>query len=400
MGINYNSKIVTSGLVLALDAANLKSFRGVPATNLLAYPYAGWSGSAFDLSYNYPNLGATYTYVVGVANPINAPGVMRYFTGTSGYKYWAIQGTAEVSGTHTFSYYARLVGGPNQADALGNAQLWRDTGTDLSVSGDFNPTITTEWKRYATTGYVTTYLDYFPIHSGTITGGFTVEYCGFMLEAGSVATHFGVGSRGNTVASGGGWKDQSTKTNNGELYPSISYNISNGGSLVFLGSGSTTSIVIPTSTDFDTQAFTMECWCNPTTTTQQGFLFEKGQVNTQYSMFFDQNENFYFRTMGLSNQDVNFNMSNITSNNWNYIVCSYASGVKTCYVNGIQVAQTTGITGSLPTGGTNQYIGKYGDAGNNWNFSGRIAIVRVYNRALTAAEVLQNFNTHRSRFGV
>jgi hypothetical protein len=36
MGVNYSPKIVTDGLVLALDAANLKSFRGEPTVNLAA----------------------------------------------------------------------------------------------------------------------------------------------------------------------------------------------------------------------------------------------------------------------------------------------------------------------------------------------------------------------------
>ena len=33
-------------------------------------------------------------------------------------------------------------------------------------------------------------------------------------------------------------------------------------------------------------------------------------------------------------------------------------------------------------------------------FSGKIAIARIYNRALTAAEVLDNYNSHKGRFGL
>jgi hypothetical protein len=32
--------------------------------------------------------------------------------------------------------------------------------------------------------------------------------------------------------------------------------------------------------------------------------------------------------------------------------------------------------------------------------SGNVAIARIYNRALTAAEVLQNYNALKSRFGL
>ena len=70
------------------------------------------------------------------------------------------------------------------------------------------------------------------------------------------------------------------------------------------------------------------------------------------------------------------------------------------YLNGINVLTTTikvntaylveleiGRGGTIPTG-NNQYI------------NGNIAQTSIYNRALTAAEVLQNYNTTKSRFGL
>ena len=144
----------------------------------------------------------------------------------------------------------------------------------------------------------------------------------------------------------------------------------------------------------------MECWCYPNSLNQLGFLFEKGAVNTQYSMFFE-GSNFQFRTYGLSNQDVTITSTSfMTVNAWNHIVCTYASGNKITYINGVQAGGLSGITGTLNTGGTNQYIGKYGAAGNNYPFNGRIAESRVYNIALSAAQVLQNYNATKGRFGL
>jgi len=164
--------------------------------------------------------------------------------------------------------------------------------------------------------------------------------------------------------------------------------------------GSNSSLVSSTSTAYDSQTITMECWCYPNSLNQLGFLFEKGAVNTQYSMFFE-NTNFQFRTMGLSNQDVTItSASYMTVNRWNHIVCTYASGTKITYVNGAQAGGLSGITGTLNTGGTNQYIGKYGAAGDNYPFNGRIAESRVYNIALTAAQVLQNYNATRTKYGL
>jgi hypothetical protein len=165
--------------------------------------------------------------------------------------------------------------------------------------------------------------------------------------------------------------------------------------------GSNSSLVSSTSTAYDSQTITMECWCYPNTLTQSGFLFEKGAVNTQYSMFFNGDGVFYFRTKSISTEDLSFTSStHLTSSAWNHIVCTYGAGTKTVYVNGTQKSQQTGLTGTLPTGQTNQYIGKYGAVGDNFPFNGRIAESRVYNIALSAAQVLQNYNATRTKYGL
>lgn len=170
---------------------------------------------------------------------------------------------------------------------------------------------------------------------------------------------------------------------------------------LFNYNGSNSWLQSSTSTVFDTQTLTMECWCLPSSLSQNGFLFEKGQVNTQYSMFLATDPAFIFRTINLSTQDLTFTPSSyLSTSRWNHIVCTYGAGTKTIYVNGVQVAQQTGLTGTIPTGQTNQYIGKYGNAGNNYPFNGKIAVSRVYNRSLSASEVLKNYNSTKAIFGL
>ena len=169
----------------------------------------------------------------------------------------------------------------------------------------------------------------------------------------------------------------------------------------FSFNGSNSSLVSSTSSAYDSQTITMECWCYPNSLNQLGFLFEKGAVNTQYSMFFE-NANFVFRTIGgtINNQNLYFSPSTyLTVSAWNHIVCTYNGSSKISYVNGVQVASVA-ASGTLSTGGTNQYIGKYGNAANNYPFNGRIAESRVYNIALSAAQVLQNYNATKGRFGL
>jgi hypothetical protein len=168
----------------------------------------------------------------------------------------------------------------------------------------------------------------------------------------------------------------------------------------FSYNGSSSWLQSSTSTAYDSQTITMECWCYPNTLSQEGFLFEKGSVNTQYSMFFESitNPNFVFRTMGtVSNQSLTFNPNTyLTVSAWNHIVCTYNGSSKIMYVNGVQVASVA-ASGTLPTGQVNQYIGRHT---GGYFFNGRIGESRVYNIALSAAQVLQNYNATKGRFGL
>jgi hypothetical protein len=170
----------------------------------------------------------------------------------------------------------------------------------------------------------------------------------------------------------------------------------------FSYNGSSSWLQSSTSAAYDSQTITMECWFYPATLTQDGFLFEKGQVNTQYSMFLAFGNTFYFRTIGgtINNQDTTFTSSNyLTANAWNHVVCTYNGSTKIIYANGVQ-ATSVNASGTLQTGQTNQYIGKYGAAANNFPFNGRIAQTRVYNIALSATQVLQNYNATKGVFGL
>lgn len=88
----------------------------------------------------------------------------------------------------------------------------------------------------------------------------------------------------------------------------------------------------------------------------------------------------------------------LTPGNWYQIVGTFDGTDLNLYVNNTLVG-----TGNKPPGGAaNPAIG-YGlmtrwDPGGLWG--GRLAIVNVYNSALTGTEIAQNFNYYKSRFGL
>jgi hypothetical protein len=93
--------------------------------------------------------------------------------------------------------------------------------------------------------------------------------------------------------------------------------------------------------------------------------------------------------------------SSLTYNDniWHHMIATRvrSTGTITLYVDAQQVATGTGGVQSL-TSSTNMRIGAI-QVNSNF-FSGSIANVQVYNRALSAAEVAQNYNAQKSRFGL
>ena len=394
MSLGHSPSVVTNGLVMYYDMNNTrKSWLGKPTTNYVIGP--NWLGSTLSYNYTGPSGDATYTYVTGVTNPIDAPGVMRYYTGpATAYRYWALRGTVPSAGTYTFSYYARVIlGGPSN---IGNGQLWRDTGTDLSVTGDFNPTFTTEWKRYSTTGTVTSYLDYFPVHSGAILGGFTIEYCGFQLEAGSFATPFVDGARSTTQAI------VDLTNNNTITATSLTYVSDN----TFSFNGSSDYITVADSTILtNTFTLTISVWFKSSAAagTMQP-LVGKGtsDADEEYcllagggSIYFD---------VGAGAGPYTQPSYSFSNNTWYNVVGVHirtaGSSVLTVYVNGVALSSSTITPSNTPN--DNLYpvsIGKrFYNSGTPAN--GSIPAVSIYNRALSAAEVAQNFNALRGRYSL
>ena len=207
----------------------------------------------------------------------------------------------------------------------------------------------------------------------------------FAVDAGNLVSY----ENGDTTT------NSLTDSSTGTLTNGVGFDNANGGTWNF--DGTNDYISFPDNTDLNSQSITMESWSKLDTVFQNAFLFEKGRVNTQYSNFYNGNGTFYFRTMGLSSQDLTFYYpSYVNTSTWNHIVCTYASGIKTIYYNGVVVAQATGITGTISTN-TQMYIGAYG-RGSSYFMNGKIAVSRVYNKALTADEVQQNFQAQSSRF--
>lgn len=92
----------------------------------------------------------------------------------------------------------------------------------------------------------------------------------------------------------------------------------------------------------------------------------------------------------------------LTQNQYNHLAVVYNGGTIQIYVNGTagtMTGTTTGYSITNPSANnSNLYLGCYRDLG--YNLYGDINLFKIYNRALTAEEVQNNFNGIRSRFGI
>lgn len=159
----------------------------------------------------------------------------------------------------------------------------------------------------------------------------------------------------------------------------------------------------PNSTSLDNQSFSVEVLARTNATTQNGFWFEKGTVNTQYSLF---QEGSAIRWRAQAN-GATVNMVSpttatyINTTNWFHIVGTCTSGSQVVYINGVSVG--TGTTaGPFETNTGGMSIGAYGgySGAHSYYYNGDIAIVRVYSKVLSQVEVLKNFTAVRGRFGL
>jgi hypothetical protein len=162
-------------------------------------------------------------------------------------------------------------------------------------------------------------------------------------------------------------------------------------------------IRFPNSTALDVQTFTIEVWVRTNATSQNGFWFEKGTVNSQYSLF-QEGGGIVCRINNTTGSVNTINPATATymnTTNWYQVVFTFTSGSQICYINAVQVGTgTTVATLATNTGGMS--IGAYGGytGSRGYFYNGDQSIAKVYNRVLTPNEVQQNFNATRSRYGI
>jgi hypothetical protein len=210
--------------------------------------------------------------------------------------------------------------------------------------------------------------------------------------------------------SGTAWYDTSADVLTGTLTNGPTYGIADGGNIQFDGVNDYVTLGNQSSLEFTNGIFTVEVWTwIPSTWTagsQYPNLISKGA-----SAGWDSNgwSLFVFRDWsgagqkswgcGIRNGGTiqnNVVRYNCPTNTWLNVVMTLGGSNITLYENGVQVA--TGAQSVNPAANTTPVL--IGADVNLQCFPGYVAVSRLYNRALSAAEVLQNYNVQKGRYGL
>jgi hypothetical protein len=220
----------------------------------------------------------------------------------------------------------------------------------------------------------------------------TISYGPSIVTSGLVLA-LDAADRNSYPGSGTTWTDLTGRGNNGTLTNGVGYNSNNMGSLSFDGVDDYVDCG-KTATQFGVYDadYTFDAWVYPTNLSGDKTMFgtDTGVVRGGLHLVF-RNGAIY-----QGHYESDFAAGSATLNVWNNITYVYvkSSSLASIYKNGI--FQGSGSIGSF-IGTTNILIGRW--LGGNY-FIGTGSNYKIYNRALTAAEIQQNFNATRSRFGI
>ena len=222
---------------------------------------------------------------------------------------------------------------------------------------------------------------------------------------------------GNTKSypgSGTSWTDLSGNNAVGTLTNGPTYSSSNGGFLSFDGTNDFVSV--PSGIPQRTSQFTNEIWVYPTSLTggANGYstlirmdgsrvgggsgdfyfvLGNGGQVHCEIRNVADNGYDSYTTSTGI-----------IQVNNWYHIVqvIDRPNGNLKFFVNGVSRLDTSTSTFGIVTSSSIQIAQQGTNVSDAYarRLTGRVSNVKLYNRVLTAAEIQQNYNALRGRFGI
>lgn len=127
-----------------------------------------------------------------------------------------------------------------------------------------------------------------------------------------------------------------------------------------------------------------------------------GSADVSYSMRIS-NANAFAQMGDGSGNYINSTSYIMSLNTWTHIMYVWkniATNTLETYINGASIGSVSHSLSSILNSTNPLYIGSYNGGEYSQWMNGRVGVTRLYNRALSAAEVAQNYNATKSKYGL
>jgi hypothetical protein len=220
------------------------------------------------------------------------------------------------------------------------------------------------------------------------TGGIVTNGLVLNLDAAKTDSYPGTGTT---------WRDLSGRGNNGTLTNGPTFSgIGKQASIVFDG----VDDYVDCGTQIDLSqysAFSVNVWVNSRSLTgyKSAFAIANNPSGTGWQHWIGTNGSNFYVEMRSGGSDKALTTSGAALNTWSHITTVWNGTTLFLYVNGVERSSiaASAITNTVKT----LYIG-YFPGFTVWD--GYVSNTQIYNRALSAQEILQNYNATKGRFGL
>jgi hypothetical protein len=236
------------------------------------------------------------------------------------------------------------------------------------------------------------------IGGATISGGVTLGDAIVPIVTSGLVLSLDAGNSSSYPGTGSTWNDLSGSVNTGTLYNGPVYSSSNGGYLDFDGIDDYAGGANSASTNL-TGDMTCEVWFKLDAVAADWVrpLGKGDSTNRTYGLWYNTASPGYFlyQRYGANSFGVSYSVVP-TVGEWYQMVGTTIGSNHALYINGVNVATAT-ATGPWASS-TEGY--RIAAATFHTFHNGPISIARLYDRGLSPAEVAQNFNVIRGRYGL
>ena len=409
MAFSRGPKIITDGLVVNLDVGNLKSFKGIPTTNLLnstGYSLGTNNTTLFKTNYGSETVSIPKIQGTRTAHYCN---IYNDYNGGSGQCCLQVFSFGDITvlpnTLYTYQIIYRTTTGYNHQNYMYHYEY--NSGTYITEYGlldnsrieDLGDGWKHAWGTFTSNASTNRFMTYFYHYEYGIQD--KIQLAGVSLTQGSTihdpSTLLPISTtRGSSSCS----IDTSIKTNDGNLLNGITSLKNSNTYLVF--DGVNDNITIGNASNFLYNGVaSVNIWLTTNVVGVYKKIFFTGDAGTStirgiYFSIGGSPYNTYFGiTTGSGQNSANYNVDLPINTVVN--LCGTFDGVNIkLYVNGNLVA-TQALSGSIGTQGIGRISG-YDN--NNETWDGKMGLFQIYDKALTAVEVKQNYNATKSRYGL